>query len=192
MNVDQALAVVARWGAPNHTRPEPGSGRAELLAAAEALAAEVRRLRPPMPLAQRGRTRDHAMRTVQLDDGTVALQPLCGGMSPAAVDPDQLDQLDTFDPEHDDACSTCVRRLPEPLRPPAPAKPKRTRQPNRLARFAVDCGPDLVALLHERTEVGAWAPPVPLSEVVSAARQYDAGGAARPADGDLGGDHGDF
>ena len=141
LTIEDALAVVEHWGASNHTRPDPTSGRGQLLAAAELLAGYVVDHRPVMPQAVRGRTVDHAVRPVRAGD-QYGIASLCGGLAPDWTDTPpvldvagRLDGLALFDPTADDACKTCTRRLPVELRPRAPGgeRVRAVRQVDHLA-----------------------------------------------------------
>ncbi len=174
MTLDEALELAAIYG--NGAAPTPIGD------ALATLAEYVREHRPVMPLAQRGRTVDHAVEVLRTDDGGAVLASLCGGLSPEVVEADDLDlsDLDTFDPTHDDACKSCTRRLPKEIRPPVPARPHRTRHPDALDRFEVwptvvdgEYATELVDVAETpSTLVDTFGSATELGEIVRVARRW--------------------
>lgn len=89
---------------------------------------------PRMPKAQRGAKVDHAVELVSDAIGRQGLRSLCGTLEPMwSPNPIAVDVLPAFDPEADDACRGCRRRLPPEFRPNDELEPRRARR-----RAAVD------------------------------------------------------
>lgn len=179
MNVDDALAV-ARHGWPAELAGLP-VGEHTAVTALRVLAAWVRDHRPVMPMAQRGRTVDHAVEVHQLD-GAPVLVSLCGHVKPAELPADDTaPDLPAFDPLAGDACVSCCRRLPAELRPELPPRPPRDRQHDALTDYVLQPGaadsPDVVLLrVNPPAELARLDSPE-LAELVRIARSD----ARRPA-----------
>jgi hypothetical protein len=195
MNVDQALAVADRVAVLNEPPQSNSSARSSVLEALDVLAEWVRAHRPVMPMAQRGRTVDHAVEVHQLD-GAPVLVSLCGNVKPAPLPDAEPVELPAFDPHADDVCVSCCRRLPVELRPELPPRPKRERLHDRLSDVEVLIGETLadpvgyggymeggqmviptvpvvtVRTIEDAAEIAEYEHPVTLAQINNDVRQY--------------------